>query len=268
MKRCVVCFFGVIPRSIKYTYENIKTKILEPLRKNYDVDIYGFHLHVGEDICVDSTTLNMSDSNIIPYTVYEESSQVEIDNIISNEHSKYKNAFRRDYLPNTIHNSFRQMYSEWRTGKYLERNISNYDVAIVIGPDYYFANSINISHVEDSIISKCAYLSQVNHGNGITNGYYIGPPSLLCPFLKRRERLDVCFTRHTDFEKILLLSIRYHKIPIKLTDIVFFKIRANKTVHWQTPRSRRIFYLPPDKQTTIKNDYINLQSLGFRLHDI
>ena len=42
--KIAVCLFGVIPRSIKYTWESINNNIIEPLKKEYNVEIYIFNL--------------------------------------------------------------------------------------------------------------------------------------------------------------------------------------------------------------------------------
>ena len=46
MKKVLVCFFGVVPRSIKYTYSSIQKHLISILNEKYDVDIYVFNLNV------------------------------------------------------------------------------------------------------------------------------------------------------------------------------------------------------------------------------
>jgi len=57
-------FIGVIPRSIKYTWESININIIQKFKEQYRVDI--FNLDVG-DTKVDGVKLNKNDINIIPY---------------------------------------------------------------------------------------------------------------------------------------------------------------------------------------------------------
>ena len=66
-EKIVVCLFGVIPRSIKYTWQSIKENIIDPLETEYNVDIYLFNLNV-EDTLVDGVKLNQNDIKLIPYT--------------------------------------------------------------------------------------------------------------------------------------------------------------------------------------------------------
>ena len=63
-EKIVVCFFGVIPRSIKYTWNTIKNNIIDPLKGKYYVDIYVFNMNV-EDVKVDDVKLNQKYINII-----------------------------------------------------------------------------------------------------------------------------------------------------------------------------------------------------------
>ena len=63
--KVIVCFFGVVPRSIKYTFSSIQNRLLNKLKQYYDVDIFVFNLKVNN--LVDNTTLDNNDINIIPY---------------------------------------------------------------------------------------------------------------------------------------------------------------------------------------------------------
>ena len=49
-KRACVCFFGVIGRSIRFTYDSITKKLIDPLKREFDVDIYVFNLDVENSI--------------------------------------------------------------------------------------------------------------------------------------------------------------------------------------------------------------------------
>ena len=49
-KRICVCFFGVIGRSIRFTYEKMVERMIDPLKEVYDVDVYVFNLDVGTTV--------------------------------------------------------------------------------------------------------------------------------------------------------------------------------------------------------------------------
>ena len=263
MKKCVLCLFGVIPRSIKYTIQSITENIINPLKKDFEVSIYVFNLNVG-DVPVDGVLLDRTDISNIDYNFYEEYSQIELDSEIEKIKSTYDIKFRHDYSPQSIQNSLRQMYSESRIGKFLESTKDLYDIAIVCGPDYYIANPINLEHINDSIISKCLYLSLVNMGNGFTNGFYFGNPSVLIPILNRYNHLHQYFPTNKDYEFLVMKSVLINQIPYKFTDITFFKIRANKLVHWQG--FFRMDYIHPLNRKYIMNQFLSLKNKGFHLH--
>ena len=76
--KIILCFFGVIPRSIKYTFQSIKTNLIDILKKNFIVNIYVFNLNVG-DIKVDKVKIDNKDINIIPFDYFEEYNQSVLD---------------------------------------------------------------------------------------------------------------------------------------------------------------------------------------------
>ena len=78
MDKICLCFFGVIPRSIKYTIKSIENNIIKQLQQKYIVDIFVFNLNVG-DTKVDGNILNQEDVNLINYTFYEEEKQSALD---------------------------------------------------------------------------------------------------------------------------------------------------------------------------------------------
>ena len=138
-KKIIFCFFGVIPRSIKYTYQSIKENILDVLSKNnYKVDIYVFNLNVGYTL-VDNNSMNQEDINIIPYNFYEEYLQDDLDIDIEKLNKVANLKFRTNYTKQNTQNALRQMYSEYRVGLFLEKIKNNYDISIICGPDYYLS---------------------------------------------------------------------------------------------------------------------------------
>jgi hypothetical protein len=229
-EKTVVCLFGVIPRSIKYTWDSIKENIIDPLKGKYDVDIYVFNMNV-EDVNVDDVKLNQDDINIIPYTYKEEEKQTKIDKELDELCKNIVCEFRPDYSPKTIRNSLRQMYSEYRVGLFLEKNMNKYKKAIICGPDYYIANKLNINNLNNS--NNYVYRTIVNNGQGYTNGLFFGNTNLVIPLLKRYDNLYKYLPNKADYEYVFKKSFDDNNIPSKICDITFFKIRANKNISWQ-----------------------------------
>jgi hypothetical protein len=70
-EQALVCLFGVVNRSIRYTWNNIKTNIIEHLKKNgVNVTIYVFNL-ICDNGLVDCINVNNNDHQKIQPSVYE-----------------------------------------------------------------------------------------------------------------------------------------------------------------------------------------------------
>ena len=255
-EKIVVCLFGVIPRSIKYTWQSIKENIIDPLETEYNVDIYLFNLNV-EDTLVDGVKLNQNDIKLIPYTYKEEEKQTKIDKELDELCKNVKCKFRDDYGHVLRRNALRQMYSEYRVGLFLEKNINKYKKAIVCGPDYYIANKLNINDLNN--YNNYIYRTIVNNGQGYTNGFYFGNINLVIPILKRYEQLNKYLPTNKDYEYLLKKSFDDNNISSKICNITFFKIRANKRVAWQGKQNcygkcneNKIKYLPIYKKLVKK----------------
>lgn len=228
--RVAVCFFGVIPRSIRYTYESIVANIIDPLKEKYEVDIYVFNLDVG-DTPVDDMPLCGSDVSIIPATCLEQRSQHEVDKELDCLVAAGICKMRSDYTPKSIRNSLRQMYSEYRVGKWLEENQSRYKAAVVCGPDYYILNKLNMTEVDKSMCGGgCMYTSAVNDAGGYTNGFYIGSLSPMINILKRYEIINRLLPTNNDYEHLVKRAFEINGITRCVSDMLFLKIRRSKKI--------------------------------------
>ena len=232
--KILICLFGVIPRSIKYTWSSINNNIIDVLKKRYDVEIFVFNMNVG-NTKVDDVYLNQSDIQIIPYNYKEEIMQnkynIELEKICNQIECKLS-------VPTIgnlqIKNAIRQMYSEYRVGKFLKKNKNKYKGAIVIGPDYYIVNKLNLNEFNDSIYNneKHIYTTFVGDWGGYTNGLYFGKIKNLLPILYRYKNLNKYLPTDNNYEYILKKSFINNEIIRKKSLLLFFKIRANKKVKW------------------------------------
>ena len=172
---------------------------------------------------------------------------------------KYLYNFRSDYGSIFSKNAIRQLYSEYRIGKFLEKNKSKYKLAVVCGPDYFIVNDINLNDVKKSLsIERCIYTSDQNDGSGYTNGFYFGKPNILEIILKRYEYFHT-FSYNRDYEYLLKQAFIVNKINRRVTDMVFFKIRTNKYVIWQV-RKESISYQNKDYWDILKQTREKLKS--------
>lgn len=265
-EKIIVCFFGVISRSIQYTLDSLNTNVLKPLKDKYDVDIYLFNNNIGNEKIDGKVVKHVkTPSFIVPVTHYEEMTQKEIDLCIDKDIKKknIKVKFRGDYSATQMKNAIRQMYSEYKTGCFLKTVENKYKTAIVCGPDLFVANKININDVEKSMIDNHVYTTHVNPAQGLTNGFYIGKPSFLGRILKRYQKLETFLPTDKDYEYILYQSFKREKIGNKYTPLVFFKIRANKIVHWQG--FRKLHFLSHSDKEVVLSRFLKLHKGGFNL---
>lgn len=82
MKKVIICFYGTVSRSIKYTYKNLQNKLIDVVKEKYDVDTYMFNNNVNDEL-VDKRKLNNNDINLLKTKYFNEKSQIDIDNDIS-----------------------------------------------------------------------------------------------------------------------------------------------------------------------------------------
>ena len=234
----VVCLFGIVNRSITCTWERIKSNIIKHLEKNgFHVVVYVFNL-ICDNGLIDNANVHNKAHNMVPADIYESKLQSELDKDID----VYVNSVSHGisyvdwYTDNQIRNTMRQMYSEDRVGLFLRKRLSDYDYAIVCGPDYYLTQKVNIDDLNRSKSDRRVYVSDVNPGmNGYTNGYYMSNnildvSRLLCRY---ESILPYLNGFEGDYEQLLKKYCDFHNIKTALTDQVFFKIRANKTIFWQ-----------------------------------
>ena len=81
--RVALVLFGVIPRSIRWTWPVFERQLLEPLRaRGHVVDIYGFNVEVHSPV-VDDMPLNQSDVALVPFAALDSWRQEDIDSVIA-----------------------------------------------------------------------------------------------------------------------------------------------------------------------------------------
>jgi hypothetical protein len=233
-----------------------------PLKAYSDaVDIYGFNIETN---IVDGVEITQTDIEVVPFKHYETIEQSAIDEMVNPHINSGKIRFMNTYSRQTTQNAMRQLYAEYRVGCFLEQHQLEYDLAIVLSADQWIANNICIKHVQAAIKTNTIYLSNVNPGYGFTNGFYFGKPALLLPLLKRYNNIDRYFPCNYDYEYLVAQCIYENKIKHAFTTIVTFKMRANKTVHWQG--HFRTFFLTDNEKKRVFYDFYMLECCGFLIH--
>lgn len=225
-EKIIICFAGVMNRSIHFTYNNIIEHILEPVSLKYNYDIYVFNNNIENDI-IDGVQISNNNLKCLKnITFFEEETQTVIDNNIQKKNLKnpYINHYKRS--PLTVQNCLRQLYCENKVAQFLKN--SNYKKAIFITPDYYFYHKLNINSI--NFDSNNIYISNNNDACGYTNGFYIGNTNLLIKIMERYNYYDKLIK---DYEYGVKYACDINNIKRSVLNINFVKIRANKTLRHQ-----------------------------------
>lgn len=221
-EKIIICFAGVINRSIHFTYNNIIEHILEPVSLKYNYDIYVFNNNIENAIIDGVQILNTNLKCLNNITFFEEETQTVIDNNIQKK--KLKNQYLNHYKnTKTAQNCLRQLYCENKVAQFLKN--SNYKKAIFITPDFYFFHKLNINSI--NFDSNNIYISNNNDACGYTNGFYIGNTNLLIKLMERYNYFDKLIK---DYEYGVKYACNINNIKRSVLNINFAKIRANKKI--------------------------------------
>jgi hypothetical protein len=230
--RVAVCFFGVLDRSIRFTIPQITKLILDPLRENYDVILYGFNLHVGSSL-VDGQPVRHGNWKCLDLDVVQEERQDEIDleiERIMSPSSRPAIRMRSDYTADEVVNTFRQMYSEEKVGNWLDESKDKIDAAVVCGPDFYPTRMFDPGEIETVRTYPNRVLTTwANPGQGFTNGFYVGKAETLAKVMRRYSCYHHFFPTDKDYEHILCRSFEMNKVEHGYSKMMFFKIRNDGT---------------------------------------
>lgn len=237
----VVCFAGVMNRSIHLTYNNIAKQILKPILTKYNYDIYVFNNNI-ENAIIDSVRISNSNLKCVEDILFfEEETQSIIDNNINTKlkNNNWINPFyiwykgHESYKRSTMaQNALRQLYCENKVAEFLKK--SSYKKGIFITPDFYFHNMLDIEKIifdDDNI-----YIPDNNDARGYTNGFYIGNVNLLIKIMQRYHYIDILIK---DYEYGVMLACNINKINRKILNIYFVKIRADKSI-WKNGKKPQI----------------------------
>ncbi len=247
-KRVALCMFGVIGRSIARTWPTMVQHILRPLKNNMgfeNITLYIFNLDVG-DALIDGKKINSTEHLAVmrnePYIstiIHEDASQVQVDDLINQKCSSHPCKLRYDDegYPQLTRNAFRQMYAENRVADFLAQHKDEFQLAVVTGPDYYYIEPLPPAETLSAMTqnqdsdgvnaSHFVYLTNINDGEGYTNGFYLGRPSLVAKIMSRFNEYVNYAHIQRDYEKIVQAAVLRYGLFRQIIDMPFCKIRAN-----------------------------------------
>ena len=295
--KIVVCLYGTLARSIQQTWPLISRRVVGRLvAAGHTVDLYGWSMELGDGKAIDGAMANQSAVRTVPWTVFQSARQADVDKLIEKrcadtpawceewrggifQADEWHGVGPREPVVgherrSSSRNCFRQLYSEWRVGGFLQSpEGSKYDAAVVLGPDYHVALDIDVEAVHRSAsLLDTVYTTNMNdgmfshlHANlSITDGFYFGAPRALSRVLQRYDNLTAIrkylrrfrSTGPLDYEAVLGGAFWKAKIRREVTPMVFFKIRANGVADWQGGHNIRA--LPEASQRKVVREWSKL----------
>jgi len=264
MVSILLCYYGVISRSIRYTHESIKKNILDILKEKYNVDVYVFNFNI-EDNLIDGYKVEYSDINYINYNYYEEEKQNEFDKEINEKYNDILNQifYYKQYYNNVVNsiNALKQLYTEYKVGCFIEKNKNNYDIVIATCSDNYFCNKFNLEDIDDCIENKnVIYITPMNDAGGYTNAFYYGNTDKIIILLKRFSFIieNKCFL-HRDYEFYVKFIMDIYNIERRYSNLYYFKIKNNKNIFWNNNNYNYNFFKLILNDKTYNYDDLNLK---------
>lgn len=231
----LVCFFGVIGRSIKYTSQSHVTCILDVLKENnIPYKVLVVNNNIGNAL-IDGTKINNEYKDIIESDFDVELHQKDIDDIIYKTYPEYWKIFknRRAYILNsTCLNALRASYIEHCVSLNIQET---FDKVIAISGDFQLIHPIPISDIIN-LNKNELIVSNMNRGNGYTDGLYIGSS------INVKKTMDHFFNLKndtTDYEQIIKHNTEKHNINVISKRIIFSKIRANRSIFIKDERLKK-----------------------------
>jgi len=172
--KIAVCCCGFGGEGLKYTYETIKTNIVDKLKEEFDVDVYSY---ISKNMDHESSSLLNQLTCMAGTTVSDVDVEYYVKKLIkSSGDSRYNDG---EYV-----NSVKELYMESQSYKiikeYESKNPVHYDAIVYVRPNMFIAKPLELCEVHKVIMEPNAvYCCNFNDWNGYGIGYYIGTSSSL-----------------------------------------------------------------------------------------
>tara|TARA_X000000368_G_C22932976_1_gene668530 strand:+ start:227 stop:1018 length:792 start_codon:yes stop_codon:yes gene_type:complete len=237
MKFCI-CFYGLVDRSLKYTYDSIKNNIFDILKENnIEYDVY---LHNNQ---IDS--LNATRNNEINCKLEKNSWKVlnPKEFIIEKQKDVPANIERFDNEFKNIQDIFEnnkqsykfttyQLYSCYKVTQ-LWKDKPKYDYYLYLRPDLKYLHKINIDFIKKYIGKKCILTPKwdCHDGEGLNDRIAFGNYDEMVIYGERFKYIDEflsnvsCNYRTVKFKKHFVAELYTHWVIIKK-----FKLQNNHII--------------------------------------
>lgn len=214
----LVCIFGVVGRSIKYSHMSHIRHVFEVLERNgipYETLVVDNNIER-----IDGVDISKEDYKLIKYDRYVRLNQDEIDKIVTSMYPKYWERFINKHCYQDKCNCLNALRHSFIEQTVASNISSNYDRVIAFSADFQFIHDMPIRDITQ-MNKNDIMISNMNHGDGYTDGLYIGTPYAvkLC-----MNHLDIV---GETYENTIKRNIERHNLNVIVKSIIFSKIRAN-----------------------------------------
>lgn len=243
-RMAIIGSFGVLGRSMQRSWPSVEKHILAPLKQaGFKVSVFAFDIDAGsspvDGVRVNSSSAQMWLLKTVPDAVIISQQQNHVDIAVRSHCFKLNVScsLRYDHEPLYKHltaNAFRQMYAESMVAKHIlgtAKSTCPPALSIAFCSDNYFVQNISITDIETAIgDSRLIMLTDMNDGEGFTNGFYMGRPKTVATVLARFTDYQFYAYAQRDYEKTVQLAMQHHNITRVVTHMPFCKLRANGEV--------------------------------------
>ena len=232
-EKYLVCFFGVIGRSIRHTKDAHMRCILDILRQNnipYDVLVVNNNIGANS---IDGQLISNTSHEQIPHDFHIELNQSEIDKDIYQRYPNFDSMFIKtphyEYSRIMSLNAMRQSYIETTVATFLTTN-PVYKRVLAVSADFNLIHHIPL-HLIENLSTNEVIVSNMNNAGGYTNGLYFGDLQGVKNLMNHYYRLsDIYRYRREDYEFIIKQNAIHYDTTVHSIGILFGKIRADRTV--------------------------------------
>jgi hypothetical protein len=232
--KIAICFWG-LNRSLKYTFNSIKTNIFDILKKNnieYDIYVHTYNINrlynnirASENFCkIDNSSLDLLKPD---YLLIDD--QDEIDKELNlNEYRKFGCPWN-SYNYETLNNLIRSLYSMNKITEKLfyeiDNNNKHYDAIIYSRPDVLYLNNFDINYLNINYNT----IKLVDYAKYPVNDRFAICNTEIAKIYGTRykEALNYSKIKPLHSETFLYDILNKYKIKIEEIHLVFHRVRAN-----------------------------------------
>lgn len=238
MKFCL-CFYGIVHRSLKYTFPSIKKNIINAIKdKGVEVDIF-ISTYNTENLIDGRMTNNEANTKIDLKDIFlfeefnvKKYSIIEFPNL-EEEFNKTKE--RRDPWKNnykSVKNLLNELYSIKDVTKCWESNNTKYDLYLYFRADLLYENLIPIDTILQNLKNNTVFLPKWGKWGGENDFLCIGTYDGIYPgWVKRIDYIDIFFksnkTACIHAETFVKWILDFFNVNIVYIDLFCSRMRAD-----------------------------------------